>query len=160
MKKKSDGMTFVEVIIAVAIVAVAILGTMAFRYYCNINARVSDVQMTAARIGLLLLEDWKAAVGSTTYSPIGRFPADPNLVITTGGSGASTPTGFTALNNNYQVRSNRVVFNSTLSYQDDTANSPPLVPRKLNVHITWRPDWQAGAAVSGFESFSMTTYAY
>ncbi|MDD5459655.1 MAG: prepilin-type N-terminal cleavage/methylation domain-containing protein [Phycisphaerae bacterium] len=155
MQKNKKALTFIEVIIAVAIVAIAVLGTMAFRYYCNINARLADVKMTASRVGLLLLEDWKATMGSPAYDPtrlssdsvIWSTPSDVTKIRTGTGAGELLAHKL----GDYEVETNHAVFNATLSYYDDLTDDVPLA---LNVHITW----SAGVIEPG--SFSMTTYAY
>ena len=63
------GMTLVEVMIAVAIVIIAALGTMCYEYLCIDHVRYARAELTATRIGQLLIEDWKSDGGSLDYNP-------------------------------------------------------------------------------------------
>jgi prepilin-type N-terminal cleavage/methylation domain-containing protein len=46
--------TIIEVMIAIAIMLIAILGTSAFRYNTALSARRADLHTTSARVALLL----------------------------------------------------------------------------------------------------------
>jgi type II secretory pathway pseudopilin PulG len=63
------GMTLVEVMIAVAVVIIAALGTMCYEYLCIDHVRIARAELTATRIGQLLIEDWKSDGGSLDYNP-------------------------------------------------------------------------------------------
>jgi type II secretory pathway pseudopilin PulG len=67
--KLMGGMTLVEVMIAVAIVIIAALGTMCYEYLCIDHVGIARAELTATRIGQLLLEDWKSDGGSLDYNP-------------------------------------------------------------------------------------------
>ncbi len=67
--KSKAGMTLVEVMIAVAVVIVAALGTLCYEYLCIDHVRVARAELTATRIGQLLLEDWKSEGGTLDYNP-------------------------------------------------------------------------------------------
>jgi len=56
----------------------------------------ADVQMTASRLGLLLLESWKGGGASDTYNPAAVLSSQFST-FETSASGPTTPSGFTAL---------------------------------------------------------------
>jgi prepilin-type N-terminal cleavage/methylation domain-containing protein len=67
--RKNRGMTLMEVMIAVAIVIVAALGTMCYEYLCVDHVRIARAELVATRIGQLLIEDWKSTGGAADYNP-------------------------------------------------------------------------------------------
>ena len=62
-------MTLSEVMIAVAVVIVAALGTLCYEYLCIDHVRYARAELVATRIGQLLIEDWKSTGGSLDYNP-------------------------------------------------------------------------------------------
>ena len=67
--RKRCGMTLVEVMIAVAVIIVAALGTMCYEYLCIDHVRIARAELIATRIGQLLIEDWKSTGGAADYNP-------------------------------------------------------------------------------------------
>ena len=66
-KSRRDGFTIVEVMVAVAIVAIVAFGTLSFQYYSVRESRSAEAQIAATRLGQLLLEDWKSTGGDPDY---------------------------------------------------------------------------------------------
>jgi Tfp pilus assembly protein PilV len=64
-----SGLTLVEVMLAAAVIIVAALGTLCYEYLCVDHVRYARAQMTATRIGQLLIEDWKSTGGDVDYNP-------------------------------------------------------------------------------------------
>ncbi len=62
-------MTLIEVMIAAAIITVIALGTMCYQYLCIDHVRYARAELTATRVGQLLIEDWKSDGGSDDYNP-------------------------------------------------------------------------------------------
>jgi hypothetical protein len=62
-------MTLVEVMLAVAVIVVAALGTLCYEYLCVDQVHAARAQLAATRVGQLLLEDWKSSGGSENYNP-------------------------------------------------------------------------------------------
>lgn len=58
-----------EVVAATAILAIGAVGALGYQYYAVNQARVAHAQITATRIGQLMLEDWKSTGGSDEYDP-------------------------------------------------------------------------------------------
>ena len=76
------------------ILVVAVFGASGYRYYAALDARKAAMQMTAARVCLLLCESWRGVKGSETYDPTANLSSD--LTITTG-TGLAKPDDFTLL---------------------------------------------------------------
>jgi type II secretory pathway pseudopilin PulG len=80
--KFATAVTLIEVMVAIIIMSVAVLGASGFRYYAAMDARKADVQVTAARLASLLLSGWKGSGGYSGYSKYdfigGVDPLDPN----------------------------------------------------------------------------------
>lgn len=159
MKNQRKGLTLIEVMVAAVVVVFAVLGAMAFRYVTALDARKADIQISAARVGLLLLEGWKAEKGGNTYNPANDFPASANgiVIVSTSAGGPAVPTGFTALGTSgtgqFQIKDNEMYFYATLSYKE-VAN----VPRKLNAIVGWRPGAAQGAGGGATQNIKLTAY--
>ena len=80
--KFATAVTLIEIMVAILILSVAVLGASGFRYYAAMDARKADVQMTAARLASLILSGWKGGGGYSGYSKYdlitGVDPLDPN----------------------------------------------------------------------------------
>jgi type II secretory pathway pseudopilin PulG len=73
-RKFAGGLTLVEAVIAMAMLAVVALGALGYQYYAALHARIARAQIIATRTAQLLLEDWKSTAdstggGLTTYDP-------------------------------------------------------------------------------------------
>ena len=80
--KCADGLTLVEVMFAVLIIAVVALGALSYGYHGAGQIRHAREYATAVRIAYFLLEDWKASAGSVLYAtaaPGVRTPLKLNL---------------------------------------------------------------------------------
>jgi len=159
------GLTLVEVMAAMTVLAIAVLGASAFRYHAALGARKADLQTDAARTALLLCESWRGASGPNTFNPTQLATTNPALaieaVIISGGPAA--PTDFTLLGN-YKITVDSVdYYYAVLSWKDV---SPGL--RALNVIVAWDQrgsgpssgrgnvyDW---GSVDASKSFKLTTY--
>jgi prepilin-type N-terminal cleavage/methylation domain-containing protein len=67
--KDRRAMTLIEVMIAAALIVVAALGSMCYEYLCIDHVRYARAELTATRVGQLLIEDWKGEGGSDDYNP-------------------------------------------------------------------------------------------
>ena len=67
--KSRNAFTIIEIMIAVVIVFIAIIGTSANRYGAALDARRADLHATAVRTALLLCEGWNGTCGSTSFNP-------------------------------------------------------------------------------------------
>jgi len=68
-RRNKRAMTLIEVMIAAAIIIVIALGTMCYEYLCIDHVRYARAELTATRVGQLLIEDWKSDGGSSDYNP-------------------------------------------------------------------------------------------
>lgn len=65
--KKKSGVTLVELMVAMVVIIIAVLGATMYRYGSVTDARKADIQMCAGRVALLVMEEWKVAAGSYTF---------------------------------------------------------------------------------------------
>lgn len=70
-RENRSGLTLIEIMVALLVIVVGVLGAMMYRYYSALDARKADVLVGASRVGLLVLEGWKGAVGNPAYDPQG-----------------------------------------------------------------------------------------
>ncbi len=80
--KCADGLTLIEVMFTVLIIALVALGALSYGYHGAGQIRHAREYATAVRIAYFLLEDWKASAGSALYAaatPGVRNPLDLNV---------------------------------------------------------------------------------
>jgi prepilin-type N-terminal cleavage/methylation domain-containing protein len=68
-RQKDAGVTLIEVVMAMAILVFSSVGALSYQYYAARDASIADAQITASRLAMLLLEDWKSTGGSKDYDP-------------------------------------------------------------------------------------------
>lgn len=126
------GFTIIEMMVAILVVGVLVIGTAGYRYYSALDARRAENDATATRIALLLNEGWRGAMDGngvvTSFNPT-KDPTKLDGIITdfkvatATGSVPSTPSGFTLLGN-YQVTTDNAVYLVTMSYKALSQLSP------------------------------------
>lgn len=155
-KNKNTGLTLIEVMVAALVIVVAVLGAMAFRYVTALDAKKADIQISAARVGLLLLEGWKAQKGDDTYNPASEFTSGIVIVSTSTG-GPAAPSDFTLLTSSgdgyFQIKDNDMYFYATLCYKDVTDE-----PRRLNAIVGWLPGASSGTGSDAAQNIKLTAY--
>jgi len=145
------GFSLVSVMIAIAILLAALIGTSNFRYYSALDAKKAAAKITASRIGLMLCENWRGLGGMETYDPAAYLGSDLTI---TASSGPSEPADFTLLGS-YTVTVNGANFYITLSWKDVSAGL-----RALNVIVAWAQRDQGSSSLNDADrSFKLTTYA-
>ena len=145
------GFSLVSVMIAIAILLAALIGTSNFRYYSALDAKKAAAKITASRIGLMLCENWRGLGGIETYDPAAYLGSDLTI---TASSGPAEPTDFTLLGS-YTVTVNGANFYITLSWKDVSAGL-----RALNVIVAWAQREQGTSSLNDADkSFKLTTYA-
>ncbi len=145
------GFSLVSVMIAIAILLAALIGTSNFRYYSALDAKKAAAKITASRIGLMLCENWRGLGGIETYDPAAYLGSDLTI---TASSGPSEPTDFTLLGS-YTVTVNGANFYITLSWKDVSAGL-----RALNIIVAWAQREQGTSSLNDTDrSFKLTTYA-
>ncbi len=68
-RRFASAVTLLEVMVAMAILVFSSVGALSYQYYAARDASIADAQITATRIAMLLLEDWKSTGGSQDYNP-------------------------------------------------------------------------------------------
>lgn len=154
--KLPDGVTLVEIMAAIVIVAIAVIGASGYRYYSALDAKKAAMRSTAGRVALLLCENWRGRGfdGASTYDPTAHLGSELNISVLS--SGLDYPSGFTPLGR-CEMFVDNVQYWAALSWKDDAA-APGL--RALNVVVAWAQRQVAspdGTPVMDKE-FKLTTY--
>jgi len=63
------GVTLIEAVGAMSIMAIAAIGALTYQYHAARHARIAREQIVATRTAQLLLEDWKSTRDSSNYNP-------------------------------------------------------------------------------------------
>ena len=158
------GVTLIEVMLAITVLALAVLGASAYRYHCAWDVNESDVHTSAARIGHLLSESWRGLDGSESYDPAAHLGAGLTVIPITQTIEiqAVQDEGLNLLGG-YIITVDGVNYYAILSWKDVETGL-----RALNVMIGW-PQQEKRASneervsniVSDFSSlkfFEITTY--
>jgi hypothetical protein len=150
-KPKSRGaFTIIDIMIAVAILLIAILGTSAHRYNAVLNARRADLHTNAVQTALLLCEGWNGACGDATFRPDYTFGSNLNI---SENAGPDAPSGFQTLGS-YKIILEGVDYYATLSWQDLGTDL-----RALSVVVNWDPTGHdTGDFADATKSYRLTTY--
>jgi prepilin-type N-terminal cleavage/methylation domain-containing protein len=147
-KEHRRALTLVELMVAVAIIAVAVIGAMGFRFYCVTDAKKADVQVNAARIASMILENWKGMGGEKSYNPKTQFGSFTSQFTITPDQqvGASTM---------YQIqdKTNQVWYDAILSFTEKTLPEP----NELSISISWRQGY--GKTGTMAHTIGITEYA-
>ncbi|MFH1616875.1 MAG: prepilin-type N-terminal cleavage/methylation domain-containing protein [Planctomycetota bacterium] len=143
------GLTLIEIMSAVLIVGVAVVGASAYRYYSMMDARKAEVNITAARIGWTLLEGWRDVGGSSLYSPAAEFGSQMDIFT---GTGPGAAAGFNRLSSDYEVATPDAHYYITFAYKNAGNN------RQLNVCVAWAQGFQEGDISRNIRAVSLSTY--
>ena len=148
-KSQRDGFTLVEMMISAAIIIIVALGTLSFQYQNVKNSRISEAQVTATRLGQMLLEDWKSTGG------------DPGYDATSLGLGFLAPT--LPATGSYIITLDNQTFYIQMAQQlVPIANNPDPVAgvtlQQLSVTVSWRKDYGNGAVSSSDPTLTFTTF--
>ena len=138
-----NAMTIVEVMVAVAVIVIAALGSLNYEYLCVDHVRIARAQLAATRIGQLLLEDWKSTGGSSEYDP-------EDLAI---GFNPDTPWG------DYKTVIDGLPFFIGLSQDDvDRDDVAGVTLRRIDVSVRWRKDFSYGSPDNDDPAVNLSTY--
>jgi len=140
-----NGMTLVEVMLAVAVIIIAALGTLCYEYLCIDHIRLARAELTAARVGQLLIEDWKSEGGAADYDP-----QDLNMGFTLP---PDLPPGA------FLTTIDGLPLHITMSHLD-VATDPGagVTLRQISVVVRWRNDLGAGELSDSDPSVNLITY--
>jgi len=152
--KSTGGFTFTEVMGAILILTVAVLGTSAYRYHSMLDVRTAEKKTTGARIGCLLCETWGGTSDPNTFDPVSHLGTDLTITSLTSSEGPGAPSGHTELGT-YEITVDDTDYYATLFWKDVSAGL-----RALSVIIVW--DWDPQVHSIGShpisKSFRLTTY--
>ena len=150
-----SGVTLISTLISIAIILLALIGTINFRYYATMDVRKAAAQTNASRIALLLCENWRGINGDTNYDPVTYLGSDFKL---TQSEEISGPDGFNVLGS-YKIILDETAddvegtdYYATLSWNDIQPGF-----RALNVVISWSQHGKSGIENTD-KSFKLTTY--
>jgi hypothetical protein len=142
-KTKPTGLTLIEIVVAMTVLLVGILGAMGYRYYSILDARKAKVYITAARLGSTLLENWKGTGGRAKpgdeFDPQDTALGSHLMVYGPGSVGPSVPASFKEFGK-YTVIVDGATYYTTLSCQDDDV----VKLRVLNVVVGWPYKYPSG----------------
>ena len=138
LRKKKSGVTLIELIVAMVVLIIAILGAMMYRYGSATDARKADIHMCAGRVALLVMEEWKGAVGDVNFDPSNDIALNSAL------AGGSDDITISAKNGDYWPVSLTGGTDShyyvKIGYNDDIdgdGNNDDGI-RKLDVQVAWK----------------------
>ena len=126
-----SGATLVEIMYAIAIMLIAMLGASGYRYYSSLNARWAGEQITQARVAQLLCASWAGVEGAETYDPTDHLESD--LEITNLSPPDDLPPGFNLLGR-YKITLEDNDYNAVLAWNDVSSDL-----RALRAKVVW--DW-------------------
>ena len=132
--------SIIEIMIFIAVLTIAVIGTSGYRYFSTMDIRRSDNEITAGRIASYLCESWKGiGGGDSTYNPLNDSDSSAIGTIETASStlAPEKPLTFTLLKNGgyYKVISDNRTYYVTMSYHSTSTAIENL--ETLNVIVTW-----------------------
>jgi type II secretory pathway pseudopilin PulG len=159
-KNRNSGLTLVEVMIAMLVIMIIVIGAISYMGACMWNARRAEVRITATRVGQLLLERWKL---TGSYDVSGNWswhvddfdPTDPEFSLTLpdifesisadlGGEGVEL--------GDYEIAFDEVHYFVTLLYDNSQ-------PQMLSARVAWNRDYGSQTPVGNFDYIDLTSYA-
>ena len=143
--KSRRAMTLIEVMLAVAIVVIAALGTLCYEYLCVDQVHFARAQLAATRVGQLLIEDWKSSGGSADYNP-------QDLQM-----GFTLPDGL-PIGTYMTMIDGLPLYISMASETVNTDSFAGVELRKIAVSVRWRNDLSQGALSDDDPGIVLTTY--
>lgn len=150
-RKFHSGLTFIEILLASAILLIAIVGTAAFRYNAALGARKADLRSTAARTALLLCESWRGSADPNEFDPENAF--ESQLEIDDVGDSFEGPSGYTLLDS-YKITIEGVDYYAILAWTDIASGL-----RALNVTVMWNQRGHTSEDGGSLDkSYRLTTY--
>jgi hypothetical protein len=152
--KSSGGFTFAEVMGAILVLTIAVLGASAYRYHAALDTRKADLQTTAARMASLLCETWRGTDDPNTFDPVASFGTELAITPVDVHDAPRAPTGLNTLGT-YSIVANDVDYRTVLFWRDV---QPGL--RALSVVVVW--DWNdlnySNISYRDNKTFKLTTY--
>ena len=149
-KHSQSGFSLIEIMTAVAVIGIIVVGAASFKCQANVDARRAEIGISATRLTLMLCESWRGYGGLTSYDPVSSLSGWLDI---TSDSGPEKPSDFTLLG------SYKIVFNGTNCYVTLSWKDVYSSLRALNVEITWQQKGLEAAEFSDCDkTFKLTTY--
>ena len=150
-----------EIVAATAILAIGAVGALGYQYYAVGQARVAHAQITATRIGQLMLEDWKSTGGSDEYDPtMLGFGFESITVPQYLSQRVGRDLGDCLRNRAYAVTINNVPLTMVLRWQDiETDSAAQMTLRQLSTVVKFdEPKNSSGSLAFYDPAIILTTY--
>ena len=148
--KSAGGFTFTEVMAAILVLTVAVLGTSAYRYHASADVRKADLKTTGARMACLLCETWRGVSDPNTFNPVSHFGSELAIQSLTITEAPASPSGNTVLGT-YRIMVDGVDYRAVLFWKDISTGL-----RALSVMMVW--EWENMTPLTLSNSFRLTTY--
>lgn len=145
-----SGISLIEAMNAIAILAIAVIGASAYKFCATMDAQKAETYITSARIGHMLCESWCGLQGAENYDPATHLGS--GLAITQS-DGPDAPPGFTSIGT-YELLLNDVVYHINMSWKNVNTDL-----RALNVVLVWPQRVHGQSEIEQADkSFELTTY--
>jgi len=145
------GLALIDAMAATVIISIIVVGTAGFSYFATTDSRTAAMKISAARVGLLLVETWRGLDGSEFYDPVSSLGS---AITIENSVGPAKPEDFTTLGS-YKLVLDGVNYYATLSWKDVSADL-----RALNIAVVRSDSTLEDADFDSMENyFDMTTYA-
>lgn len=148
-RKRRFGFTIIEVMVAVAVLMICIIGASAFRYNSMLDVRKAEMEFNGARLSLLLLETWRGTGGALDFDPVDHLGSDIEIESSSTDLVIDDFTEYSA----YSIESEKKGYEAALFYRDvDTGL------RALSVTVSWQIAADEDQAI--MDSVELTTYVF
>jgi len=149
MKSKAvhsnKGVTLIEALIAAVVVSILALGGLAYQYLGAAHFHVAHAELTATRVGQLLIEDWKGSGAPD----IDNYDANDLKVDF-----------FKHDNTYYTITVDGLKMHLWLDFENiDVDDFAGVTLRQISVKIQWRKDFSSADVEDDDPSIILTTYA-
>jgi prepilin-type N-terminal cleavage/methylation domain-containing protein len=162
-RKFFSGVTLIEMMVAMAIMIFASIGALSYQFYAARDAGIASAQMSAARIAMLLLEDWKSTGGSKDYDPnalkLGFTSALPVPAHFSQGVGGGL--GSPLHDSVHAIMIDDVALMIMLSWYDVTTDATSgVILRQLSAMVTFDSAWEGHSQkkLENLNPIILTTY--
>jgi prepilin-type N-terminal cleavage/methylation domain-containing protein len=141
---RGRGFSLIEAMIAIAVVSIAALGSLAYQYLGAKQLKIARAEFAATRIGQMVIEDWKSAGAVSNYDP---------AVL---GSGFIND----AVSGGYVVAVDGITFYIAAPLVSSVVDTKPFAGtlRQIIVTVRWRNDFSPGVPTANDPALVFTTY--
>jgi len=145
-------MSLAELMVAMTVLIISLLGAVKFRYYSNLDAHKAEVQNKAVRLGSTIIGRWKIMGNYSSYD----LAVDMSDILTISEleSGPAITGGFSTIGY-YLIEFENVNFYVTLGNIASTSNKPET----LTITVGWMIDNEEWDTSEGYRTVDITSYA-